>query len=67
MISSVTGGDEPAREDRLDNIGVTSLDLIELAVRVEQKFGVRVDEATAQGFNTVGDVVAYIDTHAENP
>lgn len=67
LIATITGGDVPERDERLEDIGVTSLNRIEFAVRAEQRFGTKLAEAPAASWETVGDVAAYIDTHAVKP
>lgn len=65
LITQVAGVEEPAHEDRLEDVGITSLNLIELTVRAEERFTVRFDEGTAAAFETVGEVADYIDTRTE--
>ena len=45
----------------LDQLGADSLDLVELAMNLEDKFGVTIDDADIGQLKTVGDVVAYIE------
>lgn len=48
--------------DQLESgIGFDSLELIELYMHVEEQFGITVNDADALAWNTVGDVVAYVD------
>ncbi|WCZ32917.1 Acyl carrier protein [Corynebacterium massiliense DSM 45435] len=63
LVSKATGvsADDIERESSLEDLGATSLALIELTVRMEQEFGVRFEEKTAAGFTTVGEVVDYVD------
>ena len=55
LISEITGQDlenlEPAR--RLDELGLTSLNLIEFAVRAEDRLGVKFEESDALALETV--------------
>ncbi len=62
LITSITGIAEPGREDKLNDLGLTSLNLIELTIKAEEKFKIPFEEATAAAFETVGDIAAYIDT-----
>lgn len=66
LIQDVTGVEEDSieRDASLDNLGVSSLALIELTVRAEERFKVRFEESTVAGFDTVGDVAAYIDAES---
>ena len=66
LITKITG-QEAERDSRLEDLGVTSLNRVEFAVRAEQKFGVRLADAPAASWETVGDVVSYIETQAVNP
>jgi len=43
-----------------DDLGADSLDLVELIMAVEEKFGVEIADDQAQGFSTVGDVWRFI-------
>lgn len=45
----------------LDQLGADSLDLVELAMNLEDQFGVTIDDADIGQLKTVGDVVAYIE------
>lgn len=54
----VTGGKSPS------DLGVDSLSMIEITVRCEEAFGVRLDDATVLGFSTVGEFADYLDEHA---
>lgn len=67
LVEKVTGLEDSdiSRDSELTDIGASSLNLIELTVRLEKDFGVHLDEKTALGFETVGDVVDFIDKHDE--
>ena len=43
---------------------LTSLDMIELAVRIEDRFGVRITEETYAQCETLEDLAGYIEQHA---
>ncbi|MEO7993114.1 MAG: acyl carrier protein [bacterium] len=45
-----------------DDLGADSLDLVELIMAVEEKFGVEIADDKAQAFNTVGDVLNFLKT-----
>ena len=45
----------------LDQLGADSLDLVGLAMKLEDQFGVTIDDADIGQLKTVGDVVAYIE------
>ncbi|MDR3206717.1 MAG: acyl carrier protein [Oscillospiraceae bacterium] len=44
-----------------DDLGADSLDVVELMMSIEEDFGVSIDEDAVRSFNTVGDVVNYIE------
>lgn len=50
-------------EAKISELGIDSLSLIEIAVRTEDTFGVRLDDSTVLGFTTVGEMLDYIVTH----
>ena len=45
------------------DLGADSLDTVELVMEFEKAFGVQVEDEAAEKFQTVGDVVAYIEAH----
>ncbi|MGD7002839.1 acyl carrier protein [Corynebacterium halotolerans] len=47
----------------IDGLGVNSLALVEITIRTEDAFGVRLDDRTVAGFSTVGDLLDYLDSH----
>lgn len=47
--------------DILKDIGADSLDIVEILIKVEQEFGITVEDEDVPGFKTIGDVVSYID------
>lgn len=51
---------EVSAEEPLSDIGVDSLSLVELAVRLEDATGVRSDTVDFSRLSTVGDLVSYI-------
>lgn len=46
---------------KLHDLGLTSLTMIEIAVRVEDTFGVRLDDDVVYNLQTVGDLSAHIE------
>lgn len=46
-----------------DDLGADSLDLVELIMAFEDKFGAEISDEDAQSITTVGEAVAYIDSH----
>ncbi len=55
---------EVAPEARFrEDLGADSLDLVELIMAFEDKFGGEISDEQAQEITTVGEAVTYIDTH----
>ncbi|MEE9507928.1 MAG: acyl carrier protein [Anaerolineales bacterium] len=46
-----------------EELEADSLDLVELIMAFEEKFGGEISDEDAQKITTVGEVVSYIDTH----
>jgi acyl carrier protein len=66
IIVELLGGDEskitPQARFRED-LEADSLDLVELIMAFEDKFGAEISDEEAQKIKTVGDVIDYIDAH----
>ena len=66
IIIELLGVDEgkiiPAARFRED-LEADSLDLVELIMAFEEKFGGEISDEDAQKITTVGEAVTYIDTH----
>ena len=45
------------------DLGADSLDTVELVMEFEKAFGVKVADEDAEKFQTVGDVITYIEEH----
>ncbi|MDO5669158.1 MAG: acyl carrier protein [Corynebacterium sp.] len=45
---------------RLTDLGVSSLAMIEIAVRIEDTFGVRLDDETVFRISTVGELAEHV-------
>lgn len=45
------------------DISMNSLDVINLAVALEDEFGISVPDNVAASFNTVGDIIVYIENN----
>ncbi|MDO5031309.1 acyl carrier protein [Corynebacterium sp.] len=68
LIATATGGDKDAdieRDMRLEDLGVESLERIELAIRIEETCGVRLNEAAMDSLHTVGDLVSFVEEKQE--
>lgn len=44
----------------VEDLGVNSIGLVYLAVAVEEEFGIDMTNVSLESFNTVGDVIKYI-------
>ncbi|MBC3185148.1 acyl carrier protein [Corynebacterium sp. zg-331] len=65
IIAQITGDDpqEIRPTTRLrDDLGGSSLDLVEITVKTEEAFGVELDGQTMMRCDTVGDLAAFLDT-----
>lgn len=66
IVKDLLGADEekitPEARFRED-LEADSLDLVELIMAFEDKFGTEISDEDAQKIATVGDAVAYIDGH----
>lgn len=51
----------PTHTTALTDSGLTSLDRVELAIRIEEAFGVRINESVYETCRTVGDLAEFIE------
>lgn len=66
ILSDVGGvsADDITTTARLrEDLAISSLNLIEAVVRVEDAFGVRIEDADVQGFTTLGDIIDFLETN----
>jgi acyl carrier protein len=66
IIKDLLGVDEAkiSMEARFrEELEADSLDLVELIMAFEDKFGAEISDEDAQKITTVGDAVTYIDSH----
>ncbi len=49
----------------VDDLGADSLDLVELIMSFEDKFGIEISDEEAEKLETVQDALNYIDEHAK--
>ena len=47
-------------ESSLEALGADSLDQVEIIIKLQEEFGIEIDDATAEGIRTVGQAVDYI-------
>ncbi|WP_126268726.1 acyl carrier protein [Corynebacterium alimapuense] len=62
IIEEASGIDAEALtpEAKISELGISSLSMIEIAVRIEDTFGVFLDDKTVFGIETVGDLNNHI-------
>ena len=48
-----------------DHLGADSLDSVELMMDFEKEFGVEIPQEVAEGMQTVGDVLNYLEEHKD--
>jgi acyl carrier protein len=48
---------------KFEELGLDSMDTIQLLFDAEDNFGINFDGEEAKGFTTVGDIVSYIEKH----
>ena len=56
-------GELTENSDFFKDLEADSLDVVELMMAVEEKFGIQIPDEDVQNLHTVGDVVKYIDAH----
>lgn len=55
--------DVTSEKSFVEDLNADSLDLTELIMTFEERFGCEISEEEAEKLKTVGDVIAYIDRH----
>lgn len=61
--AGVDAEDVTVEADISDDLGVNSLALVEITIRTEDAFGVRLDDRTVGGFSKVGHLLDYLEGH----
>ncbi len=51
---------ELTEDAKLTDLGADSIDLYEVIMSLEEKFGITIDDRDAQRFVTVGDAIAFV-------
>lgn len=64
--ASAAETDDITRDAKLRDLAIDSLSMIELVVKIEDEFKVRLEEDTVRSWTTVSDVVSYIDATAND-
>jgi len=62
-LLGVDGGEIVPEARFREDLGADSLDLVELIMAFEDKFGGEISDEQAQEITTVGEAVTYIDTN----
>lgn len=57
--------DVKAESKFVDDLGADSLDLVELIMAFEDRFGIEISDEDAEKIVTVKDALDYIDTHSK--
>ena len=52
-------------ETTFEDLGADSLDIVELSMALEEEFGVTIADEELPNMKTVGDLVKYLEDHAE--
>ena len=63
IIADQTGGDvaEITRETTFEELGVDSLDTVEMIMKLEEDLGIELEMETESRFETVGDLVRFVE------
>ncbi|MBP5474075.1 MAG: acyl carrier protein [Bacteroidales bacterium] len=56
----VVDSDITCESDYIADLGADSLDMVELIMEMEERFGVKISDNEAEGMRTVGDTVAFL-------
>jgi 1-acyl-sn-glycerol-3-phosphate acyltransferase len=68
LLRELSGSPDATSADRLEDVGIDSLGLAELAIAIEREFGVDLADARVlDGTNTIGDVLAAVDALGLEP
>jgi acyl carrier protein len=49
-----------SEQDTLDGLGADSLDLVEIIIKLEERFGISIDDSRIEKLLTVGKLIDYI-------
>jgi acyl carrier protein len=66
IISTIGAVDAASLTDSaaLDEIGLDSLDVVEIVMGLEEEFGFEIPDETIEQLSTVGDAICYVKQHA---
>jgi acyl carrier protein len=65
VVEQLNANPEEVKEDSkfVEDLGADSLDVVELVMALEEKFGIEIPDEDAEKIQTVGDAVKYIEEH----
>ena len=52
--------------DIMDDLGADSLDLVEIVLKVEERFEIEIPDRDFEDWSSVGDAVLYVQQHCNN-
>ena len=61
MLEEKVNGKEVTKESNLKDLGIDSLDLVEIVLQAEEEFGISFSDEELNGFKTVKDVCNVLD------
>lgn len=61
LVRIMSGGREASRASTWEELGFDSLDVTELLMEAEERFGARIPDDLAATLRTVGDVIAHLE------
>jgi len=66
IITETLGCEEEAvtlEANLFDDLGADSIDIIEIAVVIEEEFGLEMSNEQAERLKTINNVIQYVDSH----
>ncbi len=65
VVEQLNANPDEIKEDSkfVEDLGADSLDVVELVMALEEKFGIEIPDEDAEKIQTVGDAVKYIEEH----
>jgi acyl carrier protein len=61
LVSEAANVKEVTRDSTWEELGLDSLDVTEILMKAEEKFGVSIPDGEAANWKTVGDVIDYLE------
>ncbi len=63
VVEQLDCNPDEVKEDSkfIENLGADSLDVVELVMALEEKFDIEIPDEDAEGIQTVGDAIKYIE------